>query len=704
MNLLISLLLLSISLVLGSSPSGGYAPGIVQCPINSNSNSSSSSSRNTTFSFIREADSISDLEKQWIKQRQLKVNKSLIEFLKSANLSNFNPQNFIDAKDYQGINLGLAFSGGSYRAMLNGAGQLMALDSRSSSSPSESGSGSGSGSLGGILQSANYIGGLSGSSWLLGSLAMQGWPTVEEVVFENPHDVWNLTSSRQLVNQTGLWTIVFPVMFDNMNKALSHMNFWDNNADGIKFDLEAKEKAGFETSLTDAWARGLAHQLFPKGKDNYGSSETWSDIRNIDAFANHDMPFPFVTGLGRKPGTTVYNLNSTVIEMNPFEFGSFDPSLNTFTDIKYLGTNVSNGVPVDLCVNGFDNSGFIVGSSSSLFNLFLNTLVCDNCNSLNSVIKWILKKFLTYLSKAHEDVALYKPNPFFNSQYAKSDNITTSDTLYVIDGGIGGEVIPLSTLMVKERALDIVFAFDSDTNTKTNWPDGSALISSYERQFSQQGSSSLCPYVPDTKTFLEKGLTAKPTFFGCDAKNLAALEKDGVIPPLVVYFANRPYEYYSNVSTFDLTFTDEQKKGLIKNGFDVATRLNGTIDPEFKSCIACAVIRREEERRGIEQLDQCKKCFKNYCWDGTYASGPAENYVNFTDSSLTNGSTVFYGKADAKVSSSKGGLFGFLKRDTQNDDEKEEFIGVVRESNSDSLKLSKYLTIASLFALYLVIM
>ena len=30
----------------------------------------------------------------------------------------------------------------------------------------------------------------------------------------------------------------------------------------------------------------------------------------------------------------------------------------------------------------------------------------------------------------------------------------------------------------------------------------------------------------------------------------------------------------------------------------------------LKSCIACAVIRREEERRGIEQLDQCKKCFK----------------------------------------------------------------------------------------------
>ena len=59
-----------------------------------------------------------------------------------------------------------------------------------------------------------------------------------------------------------------------------------------------------------------------------------------------------------------------------------------------------------------------------------------------------------------------------------------------------------------------------------------------------------------------KRVNCKTNIFGCDAKNLTALEKDGVIPPLVVYFANRPYEYYSNVSTFDLTFTDEQKRVL----------------------------------------------------------------------------------------------------------------------------------------------
>ncbi|MCP8716220.1 MAG: hypothetical protein M5E90_02250 [Asgard group archaeon] len=674
MHSLIYFAFLSISLVLASSPTNGYAPGIVQCP-----------SDDSNLTFIREANSISDLEKEWISNRQLKTNEALIEFLSSANLSDFNAEEFITSDDYQGINLGLAFSGGGYRAMLGSAGALMALDDRNSFDTP----------LGGILQSANYISGLSGSSWLLGSLAMQNFTTVEEVVFENPYDLWNLTESRQLVNQTNLWKIILPVIGNNLTTALSFMNFWSNNKQGIKYDLAAKMMAGFETSLTDAWSRGLAHQLFPQDDNNYGSSATWSDIRDSTAFANHDMPFMFVTALGRRPGTVVFNLNSTVIEMNPFEFGSFDPSLNTFTDIKYLGTPVDNGKPVNACVNGFDNAGFVVGTSSSLFNLFMNTLVCDDCNSLNFIVKIVLKKLLTYLSVTTEDVALYKPNPFYNSEFASSENITTNDTLYLIDGGIGGESIPLSTLMVKQRELDVVLAFDYNTDTSTSWPDGSALISSYERQFAQQGSSSLCPYVPDSNTFLQKGFTARPAFFGCDAKNLTDLMKDDVVPPLVVYFANRPYEYYSNVSTLSLTFTDEQKKGLIQNGFDVASRLNNTIDPNFKSCISCAIIRREQERRGIEQLEQCKQCFEQYCWDGTYAEDKNPNYVNFTDSGLTNDTTVFYGGVNASVtstsSSSSSGFLGLFKRDQQ--------IAVISENSGDIVGFSTSLSIVVLLVL-----
>ena len=75
----------------------------------------------------------------------------------------------------------MAFSGGGYRAMLGSAGALMALDDRNSFDTP----------LGGILQSANYISGLSGSSWLLGSLAMQNFTTVEEVVLKT-HTIYGI--------------------------------------------------------------------------------------------------------------------------------------------------------------------------------------------------------------------------------------------------------------------------------------------------------------------------------------------------------------------------------------------------------------------------------------------------------------------------------------------------------------------------------
>ncbi|KAK6204442.1 phospholipase B [Scheffersomyces amazonensis] len=646
MELIILISLYLFAIVQASSPSGGYAPGIVQCPAKNNS-------------FIREASSISDQEKNWLEGRKEKTNLALIDFLNSANLTSFNAANFLNDENSTGINLALAFAGGSYRAMLSNAGNLMGLDNRTTF-PSDDG-----GSLGGILQSANYIGALSGGAWMLGSVILQDFAPVQEILFENSETVWNLTSSRQLINTNGLWTILFPVLFDNLNGALSHLNFW-SGAQGIQNDILSKEKAGFETSLTDPWARALAHQLVPEGSNNFESSTTWSDIRNMSVFTDYDMPFPLLIALGRRPGTTVYNLNSTVVEMNPFEFGSFDPSLNSFVDIKYIGTNMSNGVPVDSnkCVEGFDNAGFIMGTSSSLFNEFLNTLVCDDCNSLNFIVKWLVKKFLTNLSSNHEDVALYKPNPFYDSEFAESSNITTNDTLYLIDGGLGGEVIPLSTLMTKERALDVIFAFDQNTDDSVSWPDGSSLINTYERQFSSQGESTICPYVPNVDTFLSQNLTARPTFFGCDASNLTDLAKDGVIPPLVIYVANRPYEFYSNTSTFKLSYTDEEKKGMIQNGFDVVTRANGTGDNEWRTCVACALVRREEERRGIKQSDQCQKCFERYCWDGTLADVSATYTppVNFTDNSLTNGPTVFYGPPP--VPSTSGGILSFIfKRD-----------------------------------------
>ena len=95
--------------------------------------------------------------------------------------------------------IGLAFSGGGYRAMLAGAGELLALDSRATN-PSV---------LSGILQSSNYIAGLSGGSWLVGSLASNDLIPVDQLLREDK--LWDIQNSLvayygvNIVRNTAMW-------------------------------------------------------------------------------------------------------------------------------------------------------------------------------------------------------------------------------------------------------------------------------------------------------------------------------------------------------------------------------------------------------------------------------------------------------------------------------------------------------------------
>ena len=64
--------------------------------------------------------------------------------------------------------------------------------------------------------------------------------------------------------------------------------------------------------------------------------------------------------------------------------------------------------------------------------------------------------------------------------------------------------------------------------------------------------------------------------------------------------------------------------------------MNRTLDDEWAACVGCAIIRREQERNGIEQSDQCKSCFNKYCWNGDLDSTDQPG-VNFTTTGLTDG-------------------------------------------------------------------
>lgn len=580
------LLLLSIiSSVISWSPTGSLAPGIVSCP-------------NKTL--IRAANGISEEEKTWLEGRDRVTNANLIKFLESK-LENFDASNFVENAS-RPIRLAIGVSGGGWRAALVSAGQLAAFDDRTR----------GDSGLAGILQSATYLSGLSGGNWLTGTLAMNNFTSIQQILDEG--EIWNLESSA--LNPQ--WDL----------------NYTAEYYKTIRQDLDDKKKAGFPVTTSDTWGRVTSYTAFAKMKD-HGVSMCFSDLQNFDVFKNHEMPMPFSLIINREPNSFIVGKNATVLEVNPFEFGSWDPSLRQFTPIKYLGTELDDGVDNGTCVAGFDNAGYLMGTSSSLYNLYHDFLDNLNLTAIPESVRETAKSLFKYAYDKETQYAFLEPNPFYNSHLGYAEDIVKNETLFMADGGEDGESIPFHPLIQPSRGVDVVFGLDNGQDRPEGWPNGTTLINTFERQFSKQGTGKF-PYVPDQQTLLNLNMTAKPAFFGCDAKNLTSISEKGHDVPLVIYLANRPFSFWSNTTVMKLNFQEWEKRGMIQNGYETATRLNGTLDSDWPTCVACAIIRREQERQGIEQSDQCKECFEEYCWNGEINHNSIAG-VNFTDIGLTSG-------------------------------------------------------------------
>lgn len=568
------------------SPTNSYTPGNVSCPAGNQS-------------FIRHAGQLSPNESAWITERQKFIKPQLIQFLDEGGLDSFDASSFLSNTT---ITVAMAFSGGGYRAMLCGAGQFAAFDNRTINSTT------GTAPLGGLVQASTYLAGLSGGSWLVGSLVLNNFTSVQDL--QGSSDVWNLENS--IIDPGGV-------------NIFSDASYWDNISNAV----EGKSGAGFNTSLTDIWGRGLSQQFIDLKEG--GPALTWDDIRNYPVFQSHEMPFPIVVSDGRAPNTTIISTNSTVFEFTPFELGSWDPSVYAFTDVKYLGTSVQNGENNGTCIAGFDNAGFVMGTSSSLFNQFILQL---NSTGITGIVYNLAQSILQDLGSDSADIAIYAPNPF---KGAVQSNISTADWLTLVDGGEDNQNVPLHPLIQPERSVDVIFAFDNSADTNNSWPDGASLVATYERQFGIEGNGTIFPYVPDKSTFINSNLTSHPTFFGCNTSNLTSLfpsdlpQSERHYPPLIVYLANYPYSYFSNTSTFKLSYTEAEVAGIIQNGYNVATQQNGTIDNEWATCVRCAIIQREVERRGQNATPQCQNCYSKYCWNGQLnskavnTSGPLYN-------------------------------------------------------------------------------
>lgn len=516
------------------------------------------------------------------------------QLLNRLNISGFDPSTYFS--NNQGNtsmlpNVAVAVSGGGYRACLNGAGVIQAFDSREDNSTA-------AGHLGGLLQSTTYLAGLSGGGWLVGSIFVNNYTTISGLLNNN--------------NSSSLWEFqnsIFEGPATGGIQLLDSFNYFDT----IYKEVQGKTNAGgFDTSITDYWGRALSFQLVNASKG--GPDYTWSSTAREDFFTSGQSPMPILVADGRAPGELLISANTTVYEFNPWEFGSFDPTTYGFVPLEFIGSNFSDGVlpSNQQCVRGFDNVGYVMGTSSSLFNTFFLEI---NTTSISTAFKTVLSKILASVGKDNNDIASYTPNPFLGFHNSTS-KVAQSTTLTLVDGGEDLQNIPLHPLIQPIRAVDVIFAVDSSADTTYHWPNGTSLVATYERSLNSSSiaNSTIFPSIPDQNTFINLGLNTHPTFFGCNTSNLTGSS------PLVVYIPNSPYVFYSNVSTFDPSYNTSERNAIVENGLYIASMANGTVDAQWPVCVGCAIISRSLERTKTTVPDVCTECFSRYCWNGTVNS------------------------------------------------------------------------------------
>lgn len=156
------------------------------------------------------------------------------DFFGHVNISNFDAVSYIDRVSNDNAtnlpNVAIAVSGGGYRAMLTGGGALKAFDSRTPNSTT-------AGQVGGLLQTATYVSGLSGGSWLLASIYVNNFTTIGDLQADGSGEAWQLEQSILKGPSTGGFQL------------LSTAEYYNTISDQVS----GKSDAGYETTLTDIW-------------------------------------------------------------------------------------------------------------------------------------------------------------------------------------------------------------------------------------------------------------------------------------------------------------------------------------------------------------------------------------------------------------------------------------------------------------------
>ncbi|EKM80903.1 hypothetical protein AGABI1DRAFT_37284 [Agaricus bisporus var. burnettii JB137-S8] len=478
--------------------------------------------------------------------------------------------------------IGLALPGGGLRAALFAAGSLSGLDARNETAKNAG--------TGGLLQVASYISGLSGSMYF------NDFPTLHDLVLGIGDNLGGWALDFDFATPDG------PNLFSTQNQAWFGSLLWS---------VRSKADKGINFFTNDT-----AH----------GAGQLWSKTSQIPSVQQFKTPFPIIVADARPVGsnlTTTLDLQATVYEITPVEFASFDPSLSAGMNMTYAGTHLSNGFPDNgtACVTGFDQVGFMMGTSASLFNQILDfagNAIQGWSQSDTDGLLYILGEQLKEVRTRADDVANW-PNPFkgINPDTFQDANAAW---LELIDGSSNLENIPYNPLFIKSRGLDVIVTIEGSADDIHNFPNGTGNIFTKERLSTiLKDTHQPFPPIPSSiDEFVSTGVNGRATFFGCDPPNPSAY-------PMVIYLPNAPPingdDPITNTATFQLVYTlkhvslflDSAQK-LVIEGF---TPNANTPDPNFGACLQCAVFDRARMKAtpSFDRSDICKKCFQQYCFD-----------------------------------------------------------------------------------------
>ncbi len=393
---------------------------------------------------VRQGKDLAPEETIFVAERKTKARTSL-----ERELSNRYGSEYNSLSEREVPTIGICFSGGGYRAMFATLGYLSGLDQI------------------GVLNTATYVSGLSGSTWALAPWILSNQPSVD-------------LFAEQFIQKVTVENIDHR---DSEAKEILRRAFTSNSKrDLLRFMkmIITKKLYGQSVALVDYFAFTLSNPLLRGYHSKRFFQHKCSDLQKSIDRGTFPMPI-FVCNERPVDGATWF-------EFTPYEFGS--QNYRTYAPIWSFGRTFKRGRSID--TDPEQSLGYILGICGSGFAYnFIGAVpeIVDKCSSwLPYLLKLkkfrIIQKLLTKLWKIKRETAAgqylsklerYKfgaariANPAYKlagSRYSREKKLHLSDggqVVFTVDSNKlithGFASVPL---LNPQRAVDIIIMCDSD--------------------------------------------------------------------------------------------------------------------------------------------------------------------------------------------------------------------------------------------------